>query len=100
MNTAHEYAASNGPSASSPSGASRPMPLRRVTHGAMIGGVAAGVARSLGVDPLFVRIAFVVLALLSGAGIALYLAGLLLIPDEDSGQSLAAQLVHFMSAGR
>jgi phage shock protein PspC (stress-responsive transcriptional regulator) len=76
------------------------MPLRRVSRGAVIGGVAAGVARSLGVDPLFVRIAFVVLALLSGAGIALYLAGLLLIPDEDTGQSLAARLVQFMSAGR
>jgi phage shock protein PspC (stress-responsive transcriptional regulator) len=76
------------------------MPLRRVSRGAMIGGVASGVARSLGVDPLIVRVAFVLLALLSGAGIALYLAGLLLIPDEDSGQSLAGQLIHFVSAGR
>jgi phage shock protein PspC (stress-responsive transcriptional regulator) len=100
MNTGHEYAAGNGPSATSPRGTSRLMPLRRVSRGAVIGGVAAGVARSLGVDPLFVRIAFVVLALLSGAGIALYLAGLLLIPDEDTGQSLAARLVQFMSAGR
>jgi len=76
------------------------MPLRRVSRGAIIGGVAAGVARSLGVDPLIVRVAFVLLALLSGAGIALYLAGLLLIPDEDSGQSLASQLIRFMSASR
>jgi phage shock protein C len=74
------------------------MPLRRVSGGAMIGGVAAGVARSLGIDPLIVRIAFVVLALMSGAGIALYLAGLLLIPDEDSGQSLGGQIVRFFSS--
>jgi phage shock protein PspC (stress-responsive transcriptional regulator) len=66
----------------------------------MLGGVAAGVARSIGIDPLIVRIAFVLLALVSGAGIALYLAGLLLIPDEISGQSLAGQLVHFVSASR
>jgi phage shock protein PspC (stress-responsive transcriptional regulator) len=100
MNTAHEYPASSGPSATNSSGTSRLMPLRRVSQGAMVGGVAAGVARSLGVDPLIVRVAFVLLALLSGAGIALYLAGLLLIPDEDSGQSLARQLIRFVSASR
>jgi|HubBroStandDraft_3_1064219.scaffolds.fasta_scaffold269860_2 phage shock protein PspC (stress-responsive transcriptional regulator) len=100
MNTAHQHTASSGPSFTSPGGTSRFMPLRRVSRGAMIGGVAAGVARSLGVDPLILRIAFVLLALLSGAGIALYLVGMLLIPDEDSGQSLGSQLVRFMSAGR
>ena len=66
----------------------------------MLAGVAAGVARGLGIDPVIVRIAFVVLALAGGAGVPLYLAGWLLIPDEESGVSLAAQLIHGVSAGR
>jgi phage shock protein PspC (stress-responsive transcriptional regulator) len=66
----------------------------------MLAGVAAGVARSLGIDPVLVRVAFVVLAVAGGAGVPLYLAGWLLIPDEESGQSLAAQLIQSVSAGR
>ena len=37
--------------------------------------------------------AFVVLVLFSGAGIPLYLAGLLLIPEEASDQSIAGTLI-------
>jgi len=59
----------------------------------MVAGVAAGLARYAGVDVRFVRIAFVVLAVFSGAGIPLYLAGLLLIPEEGSGQSIAGSLM-------
>ena len=66
----------------------------------MLAGVAAGVARSLGVDPVIVRIALLVLALAGGAGVPLYLAGWLLIPDEASGRSLAAELIESVSAGR
>jgi phage shock protein PspC (stress-responsive transcriptional regulator) len=42
-------------------------------------GVAGGLARALAIDPLFVRITFVVLALFSGAGIILYIAGFALL---------------------
>lgn len=66
----------------------------------MLAGVAAGVARSLGVDPVVVRIALLVLVLVGGAGVPLYLAGWLLIPDEASGESVAAQLIESVSAGR
>jgi phage shock protein PspC (stress-responsive transcriptional regulator) len=66
----------------------------------MLTGVAAGVARSLGIDPVIVRVAFVVLALAGGAGVPLYLAGWLLIPDEESGESLAAQFIQSVSADR
>jgi phage shock protein PspC (stress-responsive transcriptional regulator) len=41
---------------------------------------------------MIVRIAFVVLTIFSGAGIALYLAGLLLIPEEGSNQPIASSL--------
>lgn len=56
-------------------------------------GVAAGLARYLGVDQMIVRIAFVVLTVFSGAGIPLYRAGLLLIPEEGSEQSIAGSLI-------
>jgi phage shock protein PspC (stress-responsive transcriptional regulator) len=68
-------------------------PLRRPFENRMLGGVAAGVARYLGVDPTIIRIAFVVLTLIGGGGIALYLAGLLLIPDEGSDQSIARSVI-------
>ena len=47
-------------------------------------GVAAGLARYLGVDVMIIRLAFVVLTIVGGAGIPLYLGGLLLIPEEGS----------------
>ena len=59
----------------------------------MAAGVAAGLARYLDVDVMIVRIAFVVLAVFSGAGIPLYLAWLLLIPEEGSEQSIAGSLL-------
>ena len=42
---------------------------------------------------MIVRIAFVVLTIFSGAGIPLFLAGLLLIPDEGSNQSIASSVI-------
>ncbi|UOR00921.1 PspC domain-containing protein [Leucobacter allii] len=46
-------------------------------------GVAGGIAGKAGIDPLIVRGAFVVLALLGGPGILLYLVGWLLLPDRS-----------------
>jgi phage shock protein PspC (stress-responsive transcriptional regulator) len=45
------------------------------------------------VDPTIIRIAFAVLTVVGGAGIPLYLAGLLLIPDEGSDQSIASSII-------
>jgi hypothetical protein len=42
---------------------------------------------------MIVRTAFVVLTIFSGAGIPLFLAGLLLIPEEGSNQSIASSLI-------
>ena len=74
------------------------LPLRRPIHDRMLAGVAAGIADYLGVDPTIVRIALVVLVFIGGAGIPLYLAGWLLIPEEGSDQSLASDLVQSVSA--
>jgi len=67
--------------------------LRRPFQDRMVAGVAAGVARHFGVDVTIIRIAFAVLTVVGGAGIPLYLAGLLLIPDEGSDQSIASSII-------
>ena len=41
----------------------------------------------------FVRVAFVVLTVVGGAGIPLYLAGLMLLPEEGSDQSIAGSFI-------
>lgn len=58
--------------------------LRRRVDGSL-GGVAGGVADYLKIDPVFVRIAFVLLAIVgSGGGILLYLAAWVLLPDQTN----------------
>ena len=72
---------------------SRRAALRRPVRDGVVAGVAAGLARYLGVDVMIIRLAFVVLTIFGGAGIPLYLAGLLLIPEEGSDQSIASSLI-------
>src|ERR1700751_1814552 len=68
-------------------------PHRRSYQDRLLGGVAGGLAHYFGVDTTIVRIAFVVLTIVGGAGIPLHLAGLLLIPDEGSDQAIAGSLI-------
>jgi phage shock protein PspC (stress-responsive transcriptional regulator) len=72
--------------------------LRRPVEGRMLAGVAEGLARYLGVDATLVRIAFVVLTVAGGAGIPLYLAGLLLIPEQGSDISIAGSLIESLQS--
>jgi phage shock protein PspC (stress-responsive transcriptional regulator) len=67
--------------------------IRRPFNGRMFTGVAAGVGDHLGVDPNIVRAGFAALTVVGGAGIPLYLAGLLLIPQEGSEQSIVGSVV-------
>ncbi len=64
--------------------------LRRSTDDRMLGGVAGGIARYLNADVTLVRIVIAALALLNGAGLALYIAAWLLIPEDGEDQSIAA----------
>ncbi|WP_442790638.1 PspC domain-containing protein [Nocardia sp. NBC_01329] len=57
-----------------------------------IAGVAAGFGHRYGVDPVLVRVAFVVSTIFGGAGIVLYLAGWLLFPEPGGGGSMAESL--------
>jgi phage shock protein PspC (stress-responsive transcriptional regulator) len=72
---------------------SRRTALRRPVQDSVVAGVAAGLARYIGVDVMIVRLAFVALTIFGGAGIPLYLAGLLLIPEEGSDQSIVGSLL-------
>jgi len=61
--------------------------LRRPHDGRLVGGVAAGVGRHLGVDPVYVRIGFVVLTILGGSGLLLYGAAWVLVPAEGETEA-------------
>lgn len=56
--------------------------LRRSVTDRKLAGVAGGVARHLDVDPVLVRVVLVVLAFFGGAGLLLYVAAWLLVPEE------------------
>lgn len=74
-----------------------PEPPRRITrtrNGRMITGVCSGVGAYFGVDPTLVRIGAVLLTILtSGAGILLYVAATLIIPEEGKDASIAQELI-------
>lgn len=66
-------------------------PLMRSRTNRMFAGVAGGLGEYFGVDPILVRLAFAVLTLLGGAGVALYLAAWLLIPLEGEAHSVGEE---------
>jgi phage shock protein PspC (stress-responsive transcriptional regulator) len=58
--------------------------LRRSTTDRRIAGVAGGIARHLDIDPTIVRVLLVVLVFFGGAGLLVYGAVWLLVPEDDS----------------
>ncbi len=68
----------------SPSAATSPPRLTRSSTDRVVAGVAGGLGRYLGVDPVILRIAFVVLAV-TGSGVLLYLIGWLVMPTAAGG---------------
>jgi len=63
--------------------ASLPPGLARRRDERVVAGVCAGVARWIGVDPLVVRVATVILSLANGVGVVAYLVAWLVLPVED-----------------
>ena len=65
--------------------------LTRSRRERMIGGVAGGMGQYLGVDPTWMRIAWVVIGFATnGAGILVYLLLMFVIPEEDRTDIAAA----------
>jgi len=62
-------------------------------------GVAAAVAHKLGIDPLLVRIGFVVLALVGGVGVLAYGLCWLFLPQQDGRIHAQALLAGSVTAG-
>src|ERR1051326_5722274 len=63
--------------------------LERSRSDRMVAGVAGGLARYFDIHPAVYRVGFVVLTLLGGAGIVIYLALALVMPDEGKEDSVA-----------
>ena len=66
---------------------------RRSREDRMLAGVCGGLAHTLGIDPIVLRVAVVVLSFFGGAGIVVYVAGWLLMPDGDDEQALAQRVL-------
>jgi phage shock protein PspC (stress-responsive transcriptional regulator) len=63
--------------------------LERSRSDRMLAGVSGGLARYFEIHPAVFRVGFVVLTLLGGAGILIYLAAALVMPDEGKTDSIA-----------
>lgn len=67
--------------------------------GRVLGGVAIGVAESLGLPVWLVRTGFVVTAFFGGLGVVLYAAGWLLLRDETESESVATRIARNIRSG-
>jgi phage shock protein PspC (stress-responsive transcriptional regulator) len=67
--------------------------LERSRSDRMLAGVCGGLARYFGLNPAFYRVGFVVLTLLGGAGVLIYIAAALVIPEEGKPDSIAAEVL-------
>lgn len=67
-----------------PSDAPAPRPaLRRSSEDRVIAGVCGGLARTVGIDAVIVRLLFVVFTLAGGSGLVLYVLAWIVIPEDD-----------------
>jgi phage shock protein C len=74
--------------------------LRRSASDKVLAGVCGGLGRYLGVEPLLLRIAAVVLALANGVGLIAYVVAWIAIPEERAGQPVAAVRAPKQETGR
>jgi phage shock protein PspC (stress-responsive transcriptional regulator) len=64
--------------------------MKRSKDDRLLGGVCAGAAKYLNVDPVIVRVIVAVLTFVGFAGVILYAAAWFLLPSEDADKSIAA----------
>ena len=70
-----------------------PLPVRRDPSHGYLGGVCAGFATRVGIDPLLIRIGFVAAVALGGVAIPLYALAWLLIPAEGPERPAVQRLL-------
>ena len=56
--------------------------LVRSSEDRMVAGVAAGIANYLNIDPVIIRLLFVLLTLAGGHGIIIYLVLMIIMPEQ------------------
>jgi phage shock protein PspC (stress-responsive transcriptional regulator) len=71
---------------------SQPQLLRRNTRDGRIAGVAAGLGDYFRVDPVFVRLLFILLVVAGGFGLLVYLIAWLVIPASEGTEEIAPTL--------
>ena len=65
--------------------------LYRSKKDQIIGGVCGGIAEYFGIDSTLVRLAFVLFALIEGAGIIAYIIAWIIVPERPQGQSTKSE---------
>jgi phage shock protein C len=63
--------------------------LTRSRSERILGGVCGGLARWIGIDPIFIRLFFVVLAAAGGSGVGVYILLWIIIPEEGMADSVS-----------
>ena len=58
--------------------------LTRDLEHKVLGGVCSGIAKYFGIDPVIVRLGFVLLSCLYGCGLLAYIVALIIIPKEET----------------
>jgi phage shock protein PspC (stress-responsive transcriptional regulator) len=77
-----------------PMSASAAAPLRRDAARGVIAGVAAGLARRIGIDPLVIRVGFIAGVFAGGFGALVYLLAWALMPADDGGRAPVERLTN------
>ena len=77
------------PPPGSPAPPPPPRTVRRSRGDRVIAGVCAGLGRYLGIDPVLLRVAFIILALANGLGLIAYVVAWVAIPEEGTDQPAA-----------
>jgi phage shock protein C len=57
----------------------------------VLGGVCGGIGAYLGIDPLLVRLFFVLLTIGGGAGVLIYVVLWIVVPEPEGGELASAQ---------
>lgn len=67
--------------------------LVRIREGKMLGGVCGGIGKYFDIDPVLIRILWVVLTCLSvGIGVIVYIAAWILMPEEEEKSTVTADV--------
>lgn len=67
--------------------------LRRSRTDRVIGGVCGGLAEYLALDPLLVRILFIIFGIMTGMGVLAYILLWLLVPAEDAAFATRDEMI-------